>query len=96
MLKNQSQARQCSQQSILARQAMDNIIDMMAKVTDASTQIAATTEQQSVVANQITSSVDTIDQISQANTRLAQQVQTNGMNVRTSAHEINNLSATFQ
>ena len=96
MRTNQDQAKQCSEQSIVARQAMDNIINMMAKVTDSSTQIAATTEEQSVVAEQITSSVHTIDEISQDNTRLAQQLQANGKVVRSSAQQINELSATFQ
>jgi methyl-accepting chemotaxis protein len=95
MRTNQEQAKQCSEQSIVARQAMDNIINMMAKVTDSSTQIAATTEEQSVVAGQITCSVHRVDEISQDNTRLAQQLQANGKVVQSSAHQTNELSATF-
>lgn len=75
---------------------MDNIINLMARVTDTSTQIAATTEEQSVVAEQITSSVHTIDEIAQGNTQLAQQLQANGKVVQISAHQIKDLSATFQ
>ena len=96
MRTNQKQAQQCSEQSLLARQAMDNIVGMMSKVTDVSTQVAVTTEEQSVVSEQIMSSVHTIDQISNNNTKLAQQLQANGNVVRTSAEQINRLSATFQ
>ena len=96
MLANQSQAEQCCQQSKLAREAMAKIINMMALVTDSSTQVAATTEEQSAVAEQISCSVHTIDQISKHNTQLAQQVQSDGALVQTSAHDINNLSATFR
>ncbi|NRA84043.1 MAG: methyl-accepting chemotaxis protein [Gammaproteobacteria bacterium] len=96
MLANQNQAQQCSDQSILAREAMGNIIKMMTKVTDTSTQIAATTEEQSVVAEQITSSVYTIGEISQSNTALAQQLKEKGQDVQSNALSINLLSSTFQ
>jgi len=96
MHNNQSQAKQCCEQSILARQAMNNIINMMDKLTDASTQIATTTEEQSVVADKISNSVHTIDEISQGNIKLAKQLQLNGEVVQTSAYKINELSTTFQ
>jgi len=96
MRNNQDQAKQCSDQSLMARQAMDNIITMMAQLTDTSTQIAATTEEQSVVAEQIASSVHTLDQIAHNNTILAQELQTNGEVVHQSALQINGLSSTFQ
>jgi len=96
MHNNQNQAQQCSEQSLLTRQAMTNIIQMMNNVTDTATQIAATTEEQSVVAQQINSSVRTIDQIAKDNTDLSQQVQDNGRKVQENAIEINGLSTTFQ
>ncbi len=95
MLKNRDQAQICNEQSQQAHQIMDNIITMMGKLLDASSQIAATTEEQSVVANQITVSVHTIDDVSKNNTRLAEQVQINGTHVRHRAEEINKLSNTF-
>jgi len=95
MHSNQDQAEQCSEQSLRARQAMDNIIEMMSNLTDTATQIAATTEEQSVVAQQINCSVNTIDQIARDNTQLSQQVQSNGKKVQEDAAEINGLSTTF-
>lgn len=96
MRENQEQAKQCSDQSIMAREAMDQIIKMMEQVTDTSTQIAATTEEQSVVAEQITSSVHAIDEISNSNIRLARKLDENGKMVQVSAQQINVLSSTFQ
>ncbi len=95
MRTNQTQAKRCSEQSILARQAMLNIIDLMDRLTDASTQIASTTEEQSVVAEQISSSIHTVDEIAQDNAKLAQQLLDNGKAVQVSAHQINDLSGTF-
>jgi len=96
MLNNQQQAKQCSEQSLLARKSMDNIVDMMTQLTDTSTQIAATTEEQSVVAQQIISSVHVLDDISLNNKNLAQELQVNGKVVQHRADQINQLSATFQ
>jgi len=96
MLTNQGQAQQCSEQSNIVSITMKAIINMMSKITDASSQIAATTGQQSVVANQITASVHTIDNIAQQNTEHAEHVQQNGEHVLNSAEKINQLSTTFK
>lgn len=96
MLTNQGQAQQCSKQSNVVATTMKTIINMMSQITDASSQIAATTGQQSVVANQITASVHTIDNIAQQNTEHAEHVQQNGELVLNSAERVNQLSTTFK
>jgi len=96
MRTNQEHAKQCCEQSGLAREAMASIIDLMDNLTDISTQIATTTQEQSVVAEQIIGSVHTIDDISKDNRQLAEQLQATGKGVQSSANQLNNLSATFQ
>lgn len=95
MRNNQTNALECSEQSQQARQAMDNIVQLIERLTDASTQIASTTEQQSVVAEEITNNVHTISEISQNNTELAERLQQNGKTVQSNAYQINDLSNTF-
>jgi len=96
MRNNQDQAKQCSVQSILAGESMSNVIKMMGKVADSSMQIAAATEQQSLVAEQISQSIQTIDAISADNTSLAKKLKINGDAVQSSAYQINGLNSTFQ
>ena len=96
MRNNQNQAKQCSQQSILAGEAMVKVIDMMGKVSDTSLQIAAATEQQSLVAEQISTSIQTIDEIAKDNTHLTEKLKENGNAVQNSAAQINALNYTFQ
>ncbi|MCJ8300653.1 MAG: methyl-accepting chemotaxis protein, partial [Pseudomonadales bacterium] len=96
MRNNQEQAKQCSQQSILAGEAMGKVIAMMGKVSDTSLQIAAATEQQSLVAEQISTSIQTIDEISKDNTHLTEKLKENGHAVQNSAQQINALNYTFQ
>ena len=96
MRNNQNQAKQCSEQSILAGESMANIINMMGKVADTSMQVAAATEEQSVVSEQISISIQTIDDISKENTLLAQKLEMNGSAVQASANQINDLNKTFQ
>jgi len=96
MRDNQVQAKQCSEQSVLASESMTKIINMMGTVADTSMQIAAATEEQSLVSEQITTSIQTIDGISKDNTVLAEQLKNNGMAVQGSANQVNDLTNTFQ
>jgi methyl-accepting chemotaxis protein/aerotaxis receptor len=59
-------------------------------------QIATAAEEQSVVANQITHSVYTIDNISKENSKLATQVNNYGIAVNKSAEDLDKLNATFK
>lgn len=96
MLVNKDKAEECTDESIQAKQAMDQIMDRMNEISDITAQIATATEEQSVVANQVTESVHRIDDISRENTVISQQVNTNGVNVNSCANAINALSTTFK
>jgi len=96
MRKNQDQAKQCSDQSIMAGESMSRVIKMMGRVADTSMQIAAATEEQNLVADQISASIGTVDKISEDNTNLAKKLKENGFAVQSSAHQINDLNNTFQ
>ena len=96
MRQNQDQAKQCSVQSIEAGESMSKVINMMGKVADTSMQIAAATEEQNLVAEQISASIGTIDKISAENTDLAKKLKVNGFTVQSSAHQINDLNNTFK
>lgn len=96
MLTSKGNAEECSSDSIKIKQAMDNIIENINGVSDMTAQIATATEEQSVVANQINHSILTIDEISQNNAELAQQVNSNGIEVNKNASIINTLSTTFK
>ncbi|EPJ54589.1 MAG: hypothetical protein OFPI_06410 [Osedax symbiont Rs2] len=96
MRKNQHQAKDCSAQSICAGQSMQKVINVMGLVADVSLQVAAATEEQSLVAEQISKSIQTIELISADNTHLAQRLMENGEEVQNSANKINDLNRTFQ
>ncbi|EPJ54588.1 MAG: hypothetical protein OFPI_06400 [Osedax symbiont Rs2] len=93
---NQQQAQQCSEQSVLAGLSMEKVMGMMGKVADTSLQVAAATEEQSLVVEQISKNIQTIDEISEHNTTLAQELKGTGDVVLSSAHQINELNGTFQ
>jgi len=96
MRKNQTQAKDCSIQSVLAAKFMEKVMNMMSKVSDTSVHIAAATEQQSSVAAQISNNISTIDGISKDNTLCAEQLKSNGSDVQASADLIHNLNTTFR
>ena len=96
MRNNQNQAKQCSEQSILAGESMSDVIKMMGRVADSSMQIAAATEEQSLVAEQISKSIQKVDSISADNTHLAKKLKKNGEAVHSSAFQINGLNSTFE
>jgi methyl-accepting chemotaxis protein/aerotaxis receptor len=75
---------------------MDSIKKMMDEMADITAQIATAAEEQTVVANEINKNVLSIDDISQQNTEIAQQVHDSGINVNDSAVEIESLSSTFR
>lgn len=96
MLTSKDNALACSEDSSKIMQAMKNIIGNVNDVSDMTAQIATAAEEQSVVANQITHSVHTIDDISKTNVKLAEQVKNYGIEVNKSAVDIEKLSSTFK
>lgn len=96
MLVNKTHAEDCSADSSKIKQTMDIIVNNVCDVSDMTAQIATAAEEQSVVANQITRSVDLIDDISKQNSKLANQVHNYGIAVNKSAEEIDKLSTTFK
>lgn len=96
MLTSKVNAEECSEDVLKIKQAMSNIVTNINDVSDMTAQVAAATEQQSVVANQINESILTIDEISKNNAILAQQVNTNGIEVNRNAALIDTLSTTFK
>ncbi len=95
MLKNKNNADECSAESKSIKQAMQNIIDNIQNVNDMTAQIATASEQQSVVAEQITQGIHNIDAISKRNTQLADQVSGKSIEVNKNAEEIGELSTNF-
>lgn len=95
MLKNKNNADECSAESKSIKQAMQNIIDNIQNVNDMTAQIATASEQQSVVAEQITQGIHNIDAISKRNTQLAEQVSGKSIDVNKNAEEIGELSTNF-
>ena len=95
MLTNKNSADECSTESKNIKQAMQNIIDNIQNVNDMTAQIATASEQQSVVAEQITQGIHNIDNISQRNTQLAGEVSDKSIEVNSNAEAIEELSTNF-
>jgi len=96
MLTSKNNAEECYEDSSKIKQTMENIIVHVNDVSDMTAQIATAAEEQSVVANQITHSVHTIDDISERNVILSEQVNSYGIAVNKSAEDIEKLSSTFK
>ena len=96
MLVNKTNAEDCSADSSKIKQTMDIIVNNISDVSDMTAQIATAAEEQSVVANQVTRSVEIIDDISKQNSILATQVHNYGVTVNKSAEDIDKLSTTFK
>jgi len=96
MLASKEDAESCVEDTDKAKQSMDSIKNMMDEMADITAQIATAVEEQTVVANEINQNVLSIDNISQHNTEIAQQVNESGNNVTDSAIEIESLSSTFR
>jgi len=95
MLTNKTLADECSLESKAIKQAMQGIIDNIQGVNDMTAQIATASEQQSVVAEQITQGIHNIDNISQRNTLLAAEVASKSTEVNRNAEAIEELSTNF-
>ena len=95
MLDNKTSADECSADSKTIKQAMQGIIANIQGVNDMTAQIATASEEQSVVAEQITKGVHNIDAISQKNTKLAGEVTNKSIEVNSNAEAIEELSANF-
>ncbi|GAA0817022.1 methyl-accepting chemotaxis protein [Colwellia asteriadis] len=96
MMLSKANAEECTEDTKKIKQVMTNIITNVTLVGDMTAQIATATEEQSVVAEQINQSIVTIDHISNDNARLAEQVNTKGIEVNTNAALIDALSTTFK
>lgn len=95
MLENKENADKCTIESAKVRVAMDNVNEMMNNLGDVTSQIASSTEQQSVVSQQITESVHTISEISNQNTLIAEKVDSSGQEVNRNVDNIERLSKIF-
>ncbi|EDM68798.1 methyl-accepting chemotaxis protein [Moritella sp. PE36] len=96
MLASKANAEECSADSAKIELAMEHIITNVDDVSDMTAQIATAAEEQSIVAQQMTQSIHTIDGISKQNAIHATQVNNYGIEVNKSAEEIEKLSATFK
>ena len=96
MLNSKSDAESCNSDSSNVKLSMDNIIHMMNEMSDITAQIATATEEQSVVANEISLNVLKIDEISQQNTKIAKKVNIGGIKVTEKSQELESLSSTFR
>lgn len=95
MLSNKTFADECSIESKEIKHAMQAIIDNIQGVNDMTAQIATASEQQSVVAEEITQGIHNIDNISQRNTLLAAEVASKSTEVNRNAEAIEELSTNF-
>lgn len=96
MLTSKINAEECSEDALKIKQTMSSIVTNINDVSDMTAQVATATEEQSVVTNQINESILTIDDISKNNAILAQQVNSNGIEVNKNAALIDTLSTTFK
>lgn len=95
MLENKENADQCTIESAQVRAAMGNINEMMNNLGGVTSQIASSTEQQSIVSLQISESVHTISEISNQNTLIAEKVDASGQQVNRNVDNIERLSKIF-
>ncbi len=96
MTDNKANAENCSKDTVSIKHAMESIITSVIDVTDMTAQIATATEEQSVVAHQISQSVFNINDIAKNNVVLAQKVNKTGSEVYECSTTIDALSSTFK
>ncbi|MAG76629.1 MAG: chemotaxis protein, partial [Colwelliaceae bacterium] len=96
MLTSRDNAEQCNTESTQAKASMDEVIELMNQLGDVTGQISTASEEQSVVANQITQSVHVISGIANDNLEIARLVETNGDKVFENVEDIEGLSTTFK
>ncbi|MBU2926388.1 PAS domain-containing methyl-accepting chemotaxis protein [Colwellia sp. 1_MG-2023] len=95
MLVSKDSAEACSANTLIIKQAIENIMNSIGDVSDMTAQISTATEEQSVVSEQMNKQITDIDIISKENEMLCNKVSLSGENVNKSAKEIEELSTTF-
>ena len=96
MLESRDHAKTCAHESNDLNQNMGDINEAMNNLEGLMAQIATATEEQSVVAVQVSQNIETVNEISHNNTQLSENVQSYADEVRISAEEISKLSDTFK
>ncbi|MEY8213301.1 MAG: hypothetical protein RPR97_02330 [Colwellia sp.] len=96
MLTSKVNAEECSEDALKIKQAMSNIVTNVNDVSDMTAQVAAATEEQTIVASEINESILIINEISKNNAILAQKVNSNGIAVNRNAALIDALNTTFK
>jgi PAS domain S-box-containing protein len=95
MLVSKDNAEECSANTLIIKQTIDNIINSINDVSDMTAQIATATEEQSIVSEQMNKQIIDIDTISKENEVLCNEVTLSGESVNNSAKDIEALSTTF-
>ncbi len=96
MLGCRDNAESCAQDTINVKTIMDQIAELMTHLTSLTTQIASSTEEQSAVANKISTSIERVRDISHNNEQISQQVDRYAHEVHDSCDKIFGLSETFK
>lgn len=96
MFESKTSAEQCSQESNNVGDMMTNIMMAMNEVNCLSEQIAATTEEQSMVAQDISKNVNHVDEISNENTQVSHLVGQQACRLTQCSNDIQQLSKTFK
>lgn len=96
MFESKASAEHCSLDSKSASDMMTNIMAAMSDVNQLSAQIAAATEEQSTVAQDISKNVHHVDEISNANTQESHLVGQQANQVTQCSNDIQKLSETFK
>jgi len=96
MFESKESAQQCAQESNNAGDMMANIMTAMDDVNRLSEQIAAATEEQSAVAQDIAKNVNHVDEISNENTQVSHHVGEQAQHIAQCSNDIQKLSETFK
>ena len=96
MLLSRDDANNCVQDTHQAQESMAAIKAMVDEISSITAQIATATEEQSVVADQVSQSIHAIDDIAKNNTASAEAVSDNGLKVKENADGLEDLSSTFR
>ena len=95
MLASKDNAEQCNLESVQAKQAMDNVINMMHELDNVTSQITAATEEQSVVTEQLRESVRSISESSHRSNEMIKEVEQHSIDVFRNVEDIEELTRTF-
>ncbi|WP_448565798.1 methyl-accepting chemotaxis protein [Thalassotalea ganghwensis] len=96
MLLSRDDANHCVQDTHQAQESMATIKTMVDEISGITAQIATATEEQSVVADQVSQSIHAIDDIAKNNTASAEAVSHNGEKVKENADGLEELASTFR